>query len=103
MPLTDKEKQEIREKFNQKFQKQGIPRGLLKYETTGGVDFTSDVICDYFLSIIEEQRIKVLEGVERTIEEQLLRKARITDYADRTEYDEAYEIVKRIITKAKGV
>ena len=43
----------------------------------------------------------VLDLVEKEVEKKLLKKARQTDYADRTEYDEASEIISTIINKLR--
>ena len=59
---------------------------------------------------INEERLKerdtrlinfVLDLVEKEVEKKLLKKARQTDYADRTEYDEASEIISTIINKLR--
>lgn len=52
-------------------------------------------------SLLAEERNKVLSEVEREVEKKLLEKARQTDYADRTEYDEASEIVSTIISNLR--
>lgn len=43
----------------------------------------------------------VLDLVEKDVYKKLLEKARKTDYADRTEYDEANEIVSTIINNLR--
>ena len=64
--------------------------------------YASKVEIEYFISaLLAEERNKVLSEVEREVEKKLLEKARQTDYADRTEYDEASEIVSTIISNLR--
>lgn len=66
MDRLDKEEQisdwEI--EFEKKFQKQGIPRGILKYENTGGVDFTGDVIIDFIKQTLAKQKQDLVEKIK---------------------------------------
>ena len=75
---------------------------VLKLFDVGWVEQSAVQIIDCFGYIIEQKVKEKLEEVDKQIKDKLLKKARDTDYADRTEYDESYEIVHRIINKHKG-
>lgn len=93
MPLTDKEKQEIREGFNLRFVMTYAP------DTGEEDEFAAEPkeVFDYFLSIIEEQRIKVLEEVEKEINE-----LEEEYYPEHGVNGITKEEILSIITKAKG-
>ena len=103
MPLTDKEKQKIRERFGD----------LEVCDVYGNIPKENFYkVSDYFLSIIEEQRIKVLEGVEKEIRRvvpkyHFERGVPERDTQIMNEYTRGAKVyldyVLEIITKAKGV
>lgn len=54
---------------------------------------------DYFMALIQEVKSQVRREVVEELLEELLKQARITDYADRTEYDVAYDFINQLKQK----
>jgi len=52
------------------------------------------------LSTLEAREAEVTQRILESATAKLLKKARITDYADRTEYDEAVDILQGVVKSA---
>lgn len=70
-----------------------------------GLRFNDDDYVSFIQDTIKEEKEKakaeLLSKIEEEVKGKLVKKAREIDYADRTEYDEAWEIVESSLSKYK--